>query len=347
VTYEFFNVIIRGVAKTQEIFMNHSIILGNVGNFSDRYMGCSYQRDYSIHEMFDRVRSVKGVTGVELVSNWQITAKNCKEVKAEMERTGLKLVSIIPDHFGIKVYGKGAFTSKDPKVRAKAVEDTKEMMDIAHELGGNLVSLWPGQDGYDYHFQGDYIEERGWFEEGVKQCCQYRRDVNVSIEYKPKEPRNFSYPANVTGTLLMIDHMGEKNLGVTIDYGHGAVAGENLAESVALCKMYGDKLLHVHMNDNYGHWDDDMITASIHTIPFIEFFYWLKKTGYSHFISTDQYPYREDGRDACNESVRWFDILEGIADKIDEKRMKEIWKTGNACEVSAMLRDVMFGDKTE
>ncbi len=320
----------------------HSVILGNVGNFSDRYMGGGYQRDYTLTELFDRVKSIEGVTGVELVSNWHVTLQNAKEVKAQLERTGLKLVSIIPDHFGIKDYGRGAFSAKDPAIRRRTVEETRELIDVAKFLGGDLISLWPGQDGYDYHFQGDYIQEHGWFIEGVKQCCLYRPDVKISIEYKPREPRNFSYPATAATTLLMVKEIDEPNCGVTIDYGHSTAAKENVAESVAVIKRYGDKLFHIHMNDNYGMWDDDMITGSIHTIPFIEFFYWLKRTGYQGYISTDQYPYREDGRDACNESVRWFDVFEDLVDRIDEDELAGIFRSGNAVEVSAFLRRLMF-----
>ena len=320
----------------------HSVILGNVGNFSDRYMGGGYQREYTLTELFDRVKSIEGVTGVELVSNWHVTSENAKEVKAQLERTGLKLVSIIPDHFGTKKYGRGAFSSKDPAMRRAALEETKEIIDVAKFLGGDLISLWPGQDGYDYHFQGDYIQEHSWFIEGVKQCCLYRPDVKIAIEYKPREPRNFSYPATAATTLLMVKEINEPNCGVTIDYGHSTAAKENVAESVAIIKRYGDKLFHIHMNDNYCMWDDDMITGSIHTIPFIEFFYWLKRTGYEGYISTDQYPYREDGRDACNESVRWFDIFEELVDRIDENEMEGLFRSGNAVEISAFLRRLMF-----
>lgn len=101
-------------------------------------------------------------------------------------------------------------------------------MDITAELGGEVVSLWPGQDGYDYHFQADYIKERDWFVEGVKECCLHRKDIKISIEYKPKEPRNRSYPSNVSSTLLMVNEVGESNCGITIDYGHALVAYENL-----------------------------------------------------------------------------------------------------------------------
>ena len=62
------------------------------------------------------------------------------QVRRNLEEYGLKLVSIIPDHFGEMKWGKGAFTSKDPAIRKQAVEDTKELMDISAELGGNLIS---------------------------------------------------------------------------------------------------------------------------------------------------------------------------------------------------------------
>ncbi|MEG2188296.1 MAG: hypothetical protein RRY08_00540, partial [Christensenella sp.] len=65
--------------------------------------------------------------------------------------------------------------------------------------------------------------------------------------------------------------------------------------------------------------------------------------GYDGYISTDQYPYREDGRDAVNETVRWMDIFVDLVNKIDETELEKIYKTGNACEVSAMLRSLMFG----
>lgn len=322
---------------------NYSVILANVGKCSDRYLSSGYSRDYSIDEMFERVASVKGVTGVELVSTWNITPNNLDQIKRNLKQTGLRLVSIIPDHFGEMKWGRGAFTSKDPSIRREAVEVTKTFMDISAELGGDLISLWPGQDGYDYPFQGDYIAERTWFEEGVKECCCHRRDVRISIEYKIKEPRNFSYPSTAASTLLMVKEIDEPNCGVTIDYGHAAVAYENVAESVALLRKYGDKLFHVHMNDNYGYWDDDMITGAIHTIPFVEFFYWLKRTNYTGYISTDQYPYREDGRDAVNESVRWFELFEELAGKIEDSEIDRLFSSGNACEISAYMRKLLFG----
>ncbi len=319
-----------------------SVILGNVGSCSDRY--CSaYGEPFTTEQLFERVRSIEGVSGVELVGTWHIRPDNAAEVKQLLKQSGLTPVSIIPDHFSEKYWKMGAFTNKDAGVRREAVALTKSMIDIAADIGCDLISLWPGQDGYDYPFQGDFIKERTWFEEGVAACCEYNREMRIAIEYKPKEPRNRSYPSNVFSTLLMIREIGMDNCGVTIDFGHALVAYENVAESVAVLKKYGDKLFHVHMNDCYGYWDDDMIAGSVHTIPYLEFYYWLKKTGYSGWISTDQYPYREDGRDAVNESIRWMDTYKKLVNKMDDDRIERILAGGNAVEASSYMRELMFG----
>lgn len=323
--------------------LRYSVILSNVGPCCDRFLSTGYSDPFTMEQLFDRVASITPVTGVELVANWHVQTDNLARIRENLERTGLKAVSIIPDHFGQMKWGKGAFASKDPAIRKEAVSHTLEMMDAIVELGGDTVSLWPGQDGYDYFFQADYMEERGWFEEGLKACCRHRKDVRVAIEYKPKEPRNRSYPSNVSSTLLMVKEIGEPNCGVTIDYGHALVAYENVAESVAMLKKYGDKLFHLHMNDNYGFWDDDMIVGSVHTIPYIEFIYWLKKTAYQGWVSMDQYPYREDGRDAVNESIQWMTALERLVDRMDVSEVESVIHGGNAVDGSRMLRKYLLG----
>lgn len=321
----------------------YSVILSNVGSCCDRYLSTGYSPPFPLEQLFGRVASIEHVEGVELVATWHIRPDNVRQVRDNLERTGLKLAAIIPDHFGQMKWGRGAFTSKDPAIRREAAAHTKEMMDIGAELGCGLVSLWPGQDGYDYHFQSDYIEERGWFEEGVKDCCRHRKDVRVAIEYKAKEPRIHSFPSNVSSTLLMVNAIGEPNCGVTIDFGHALVAYENVAESVAVLKKYGDKLFHMHMNDNYGYWDDDMIAGSVNTIATLEMLYWLKRTGYAGWLSMDQYPYREDGRDAVDESVRWLAAMDAVVDGMDGAEVERVIKSGNAVEASRMLRKLILG----
>lgn len=320
----------------------YSVILSNVGSCSDRYATGGYDRPFDIPELFERVSRIPQATGVELVGTWHVTERNVKELKGYLEHYGLRLVSIIPDHFGQAKWKNGSFAAKDPAIRAEAVAHTKEMIDAAVELGGDLISLWPGQDGYDYLFQSDYIQERDWFAEGVKEACRYRPDVRIALEYKPKEPRTHSFLSTASNALLIAHEVGEQNVGVTIDFGHALNAYETPGESVALLKKYGDKLFHVHMNDNFRHWDDDMIVGSIHTIETLEFFYWLRRTDYDGWLSIDQYPYREDGLEAVREGVNAMEAFANLVDSLPAGELDGLIRRGNSPEITAYLRKLLL-----
>jgi xylose isomerase len=320
----------------------YAVIISNFGNRADRFLS-GYGEDRTLAELFDAAARVEGLSGVELVGTWHITTENVEEVRHQLERHQLKLVSIIPDHFASQVYSKGAFTSKDPRVRAQAISDTKAMMDIATELNCDLVNIWNGQDGYDYPFQADYLEERGWLVEGIRNCAQHRNDVRLSLEYKLKEPRTHSYLATVTGALLIAQEVGLPNVGVTIDVGHALFAYENVAESIATLGRGGNKLFHMHFNDNYRLWDDDMIVGSVHTIEYLEILYWLDRVGYAGYLSLDQYPYREDPEKAIAESIKWLKAFRGMLARVEAERIAEILQRGDATEASRMAREMMAG----
>jgi sugar phosphate isomerase/epimerase len=321
----------------------YSVILSNFGNRSDRFLS-GYGEDRDLSELFDAAARVQGLRGVELVGTWHITPENVGAIGEQLERSQLQLVSIIPDHFTSKIYAQGAFTSKIPSVRAQAVADTKAMMDAAAELQCDLVNIWNGQDGYDYPFQADYEKERNWLVEGIRECAKYRGDVRISLEYKPKEPRTHSYLGNVTGALLVAQESGLPNVGVTIDVGHALNAYEDVGESIAILGRGENKLFHMHFNDNYRLWDDDMIVGSIHTIEYLEILYWLDRVGYDGYLSLDQYPYREDPDRAITESIKWLQVFRAMLDRVDAGRITEVLRNGDATEASQMLREVIAGN---
>lgn len=312
------------------------------GAFPDRYMGCGYGREYTIPEMFERIASIDKITGVELVSNWQVTPENAPEIKKLCDDHNLEVVSILPDHFSQKKWGKGAFTSTDKNIRADAVQVTKTLMDLAAEMDCKKLTIWNGQDGYDYPFTANYMQELEWLQEGIRECADHRKDIQLAIEYKVREPRLHCYLSNVYSTLMFLKEVNRDNVGITVDFGHCIIAHENPAEAIAACKLYGDKLFHVHVNDNFGVWDDDCITSTEHVIETMEFMYWLKKTNYDGWFSFDHYTPRLDGRDALIEGVNWMEDITAVVDKIDDAKMEEMFKNVNAVEMSKMVRELLF-----
>lgn len=321
--------------------VKYSVFLGNVGHCFDRYCP-EYSAPFSLEELFTRASTVPNLAAVDLVMDWSMMERE-EEIKGHLARTGLAVGSLAVDTFANPLYKKGSFSSTDEGVRARALSDAKAVIDFAAELGCKIVTLWPGQDGYDYIFAADYILERQLFSDAVEELCRYNPEIAITLEYKLKEPRTHSYISTVGATLLMIEKIGLPNLGIALDYGHAALGYETAAEAVAMCKMYGDRLKHIHINDNYRLWDDDMIVGSVHTLEFIEFFYWLKRTGYEGYLVIDQFPYREDGRDAVAESAAWMDVLIAAADRIDDAEAKKVLAARDGVAASKFMRKVLFG----
>ena len=319
----------------------YSIILGNLGKTCDRFCSGGYKDSPDTMTMLKSAASIEDVSGVELVGTWDIRPDNVAEMSAALKDLGLQCVSIIPDHFSQAVWGKGAFISRDAAVRRKAVEATLETCEIATALGCDLINIWNGQDGYDYPLQADYQQERDWLTEGITECVQKFPKIRFALEYKMKEPRTRSYLARMADTLLVCNEIGGDNVGVTIDVGHSLLAYEDVAEAAVLAKRTGDKLLHMHFNDNFRAWDDDMIVGSVHTVEYIELLYWLDRIGYDGWYSMDQYPYREDARAALSESVAW---LKAIQQQVDAHRgrIDAVLQEGDATKTSALLREMIL-----
>lgn len=322
--------------------MKFSVILGNLGSCSDRYMTGGYSEGFSVEQLLERLGRMKDIDGVELIGTWQLREDTMDLIRTEVKKLGLATVAIIPEHFGQPHWGKGAFTAPDPDVRKIAVEETNRVCEFARQLDCPTVSIWNGQDGYDYPMQADYQKAAGWLADGLREVASANPDVGIALEYKPKEPRNHCFIPNVWSAILLSQETGCSNVGVTIDVGHSFEAYENVSEAVCAAHSRG-RLSHLHINDNNKLWDDDMMTGSVHTIEFIELFYWLQKLGYDGYVSIDQYPYREDSLAAAQESINWMRTFEQAAMRIDREKMDDILARNDAVASTRYLRELIFG----
>lgn len=153
----------------------------------------------------------------------------------------------------------------------------------------SLMTLWMGQDGFDYSFQTDYAQLWDWTLEAMAEVADHVPSAEISIEYKPNEPRSFSLMPDIGMTLLAIHQIGRKNVGVTIDFAHVLYADEMPAYAAALAGR-SSKLFGVHLNDGYGKRDDGLMVGTVHPIQTIELLYVLEKIGYERIIYFDTFP---------------------------------------------------------
>ena len=323
--------------------IKYSINFGNLGNTKDRFLGEGYKEDKSLSQMFKLSSEIESLSGLEFTSGAELTASTVDEIGTLLDKYKLECASVTPDLTCQKRWSKGAISSIDERTREEAIKASYEAIDLCRKLGCTTLNVWPGQDGYDYHLQANYRKSRELLLDSLTKIGRYAgSDVMVSLEYKPKEPRNFSFLARACDTLLMANATGLENVGVTIDTGHAFIAGENVGETVAVLNMFGNKLFHMHFNDNYNSWDDDMVCGSVHFPLFIELLFWLRETGYSGWMSMDQYPFREDGKRALEASIKYLKRIDSLLTDKAMEDLRKIQKFNDALGVQQWMLDYFF-----
>jgi len=321
----------------------YSVILGNLGNTCDRFLSSGYKDKLPKEEMVRQAAAIPGIEGLELVGTWDITEDNATQMEGLLQDHKLECVSIIPDLFSQRRWGSGSFAAKDAEIRRQALEETRTAARIARQIRCPLLNLWLGQDGYDYPLQSHYQRERIWLMEGIRTVAAEFPDLKFALEYKMMEPRTHSFHARAADTLLMAQETGLVNVGVCIDVGHSLMAHENVAEAAVMLQHYGNRLFHMHFNDNYRGWDDDMIVGSIHLVEYLELLFWLKESGYTGWYSMDQYPYRENGQAAVRESVAFLREIEARLNEKNSAELRDLIAVGDATQTTRWMRELIFG----
>lgn len=296
--------------------VRYSLGLWVFGNTRDRYVGAGYrQRALTIEEKLDRIAGIEGIRGIEVTYPLDINEDDCEVLLTLLKARGLGLAAMGVELVCDAEWQTGSFTSELPAVRQKAISRTKGAMDLAAKLGVEVVSLWLGQDGFDYPFQADYAAAWDRLVDGIGECARYRPEVKLGIEYKKSEPRMSCFTSSAGMTLALCQDIGLPNVGVTLDIGHALNAGESPAQAVALLHRHR-RLFHLHLNDNYRNQDDDMPVGTVHWPEYLELLQWLERSGYRGWYSLDLYPYRDDPAEACSASLEFLEGMRAAADRL-------------------------------
>jgi xylose isomerase len=309
------------------------------GKTGDRFLLSGYKDDLSIEEKIELISQNKDISGVEFTYPDDFSKKSKEEIKKLVKDANLKVSVIGVNLFGDRIYQFGSLTSNDEKIRKRAIELCKNGIDIACFLSCDKFNMWLGQDGFDYPFQSDYKIAYKNLIRALEEISDYKKNIKICLEYKLKEPRTHLYINSAAKALLIVKEINRENVGVTIDVGHAFNAGENLGEVISFLDK---KLFHLHLNDNYNFWDDDMIVGSVHFMEYLEMFYWLKEINYKGYISLDLFPYRENALEAVRESIEYLKGMQKIVEKVGYHKIKKMLKSNEITKILKIFREEIF-----
>lgn len=310
-----------------------AIITGFLGGVKNRYM--TYQDDRLLAQKFEMASRVGGIDGLELC--YPADFDDVQALKTLLERYAFGISAI---NFRSRRTGKwwrGSFTAESAAERSQVVDDLKRAMDLAAELGCDRITTCPLNDGTDSLFEADYIRMLDYALETFSAACAHNRRMRICIEYKESDPRArcmFGSAGEMTSFCLL---SGAANLGATLDIGHALYAGERPAQSATLLAR-AERLFYVHLNDNDGRWDWDMLPGAFHLWEFVELFYTLGKLGYDDdWYAFDVFPKEIDTVENFNAVTVLTRKLESITDRIDVPTMETLLTERNSAKTIPYL----------
>ena len=203
------------------------------GQFVDRYAADGYGPPRGTRDMIEMAARVPNLACLDINVPFATEGMAAAEVRQLLDDNGLTCRAATP-HIYMREYMKGSFTNPSSDLRRRTQARVEEAVEAAQVLGAGYVKFWPGQDGYDFPGQVDYMQIWDYTIDGMREICLRHPDVQFAIEYKPKEPRVRMTLANAPKTLLAIQETGVDNLGIVMDFGHSLMAGESPTESLLM-----------------------------------------------------------------------------------------------------------------
>lgn len=191
------------------------------------------------------------VPNMNRLSEDEIKAEALK-VKAMLDKYGLKAEFVAPRLWMDPHTTDGGFTSNYEEDRSFAMWRAYRSIDIARELGCDLIVLWLAREGTLCAESKSAVTATKRLVEAINNMLRYDDTIRVCIEPKPNEPIDRSF-AGTVGHVMGISAatIDPKRVGANLESAHAILAGLDPANEIGFALAF-DKLFTVHLNDQNG-----------------------------------------------------------------------------------------------
>jgi xylose isomerase len=299
----------------------------------------------TVADMIRGSGAVGGLSAADLNFPDHFAAHDPASLSRLLSDQGMALNGLAMRYYTEEGFRLGAFTHPDASVRRAAIDLTKRGIDACATMGGGQMTLWMGQDGFDYSFQADYA--RMWDDtiSAVAEVADHDPGIDIAVEYKPNEPRAHALMPDMATTLLALAEVGRANTGVTLDFAHMLYAGEMPAKA-AMLALRSSRVLGVHLNDAYGKRDDGLMAGSVHPVQTVELLVALIRAGYGGIIYFDTFPDHgglnpvDEARANIRLTDRLYDLAAGLS---DDPRLAAAQAKQDAAAATLLVMEALIG----
>ncbi|MGT2929965.1 sugar phosphate isomerase/epimerase family protein [Streptococcus dentasini] len=238
----------------------------------------------------------------------------------------------------------GELGNADPAVAAKARQLCKDAADYCRAIGGEVITIWLGFDGFDYSFQINYHKVWNQLVKAYQEICDYAPDLKISIEYKPYEERAYAFVDSMGITGMLLSEVNRENIGVTLDYCHMLMKHENPAFAADVFGSRG-QLYGIHANDGYGVADDGLMIGTASPFKTLELLYYLKKHDYQGVVYFDTFPVIEPAVEEAERNVAMITYMDQLIDTVGMDHIQDIIDKNDAIAANKLMLTFLKGNK--
>ena len=317
---------------------------GNSGTRFHVYPWPGAARD--VYERVADAALVHRLTGccpsVALHIPWDAVA-DYADLRRYAEEQGVRLGAINPNLFGDDDYRLGSLCNPDPEVRAKAVAHCRDCIEIAREVGSEVISLWLA-DGTNYPGQDDLRDRHARLLSGLEELYTVLpAGMRLLVEYKFFEPAFYSTDLPDWGTAALACRRLGPQAQVLVDTGHHP-QGTNIEQIVAV--LLSEGLLGGFHFNNRKYADDDLIVGSIDPFELFRIMREIARAEEPERIAfmIDQSHNVEGKIDAMIQSVVNIQTAYAKALLVDDERLAAAQRTGDVLRAHRVLLEAFETD---
>jgi L-rhamnose isomerase / sugar isomerase len=273
--------------------------------------------------------------------------KSADEIKRFAARYGVAPGAINPNLFQDQEYKYGSFGNPDPSIRKRALDHTRDSIEIARRLNSRDISLWFA-DGSNYPGTANIRQRKQWFEQALQEAHQaLSPDQRMLVEYKPFEPAFYHTDIADWGMALLLSRAAGPQAKVLVDTGHH-YAAQNIEQIVAWL-LSENMLGGFHFNDR-RYADDDLTLGSIDPYQVFRIFHEIRlyesETGQRADIAymVDQSHNLKGKIEAMIQTVVMAQQLFAKAALVDAEQLARAQKKCDLVAAESMLQDAFATD---